>query len=97
MANENTDLEKEFEDLQKEYEEIQKEVEEETSMQDVGVSDTVMHVFNISISVIMIVIGAILVYKTRGTKLKSGKKIAGWILLILGVLVLITHAIQMII
>ena len=96
MANENNEMQKEFEELKKEYEELQKDIKDETSMQGMGVSETGMHIFNISISAIMIIVGIILVYKTRRTKQKSGKKIAGWILLILGVLVLLTHVIQLI-
>ena len=104
MADENTELQedteevqKEYEELQKEYEDLQKEVEEELAMQDGGVSDTGMHIFNISLAAVMIIIGIFLVYKTRNIKQKSGKKIAGWILLILGVLTLLTHVIQLIV
>ena len=96
MANDNTEIEKEFEELKKEYKELKEEIDTETVMEDMGVSDTAMHIFNVSIAAVMIVIGIILVYKTRGIKQRSGKKIAGWILLILGALTLITHVISLI-
>ena len=97
MAEENTELQKEYEELQEEYEELQKEVKDDMAVQGGGISDTGMHIFNISFAAVMIIVGVILVYKTRSIKNKSGKKIAGWILLILGVLTLITHVIQLII
>lgn len=104
MGNENTELQedvdeikKEYEELQKEYDELQEEMDAEVAISDSGVSDMEMNVFNISLAGIMIIIGAILVYKTRNIKQMSGKKIAGWILLILGALTLITHVIQLIV
>ena len=104
MEEENTELQKDTEEVQKEYDEIKeeyealiKEVEEEIVVQDEGVSDTAMHIFNISFAAVMIIVGVILVYKTRSIKKKSGMKIAGWIFLILGALTLITHVIQLIV
>lgn len=101
MANDNAgwqreyeDIQKEYEDLQKEYEELIENVNEEMAEAESGVSETGMHIFNISVAVVMIVIGGILVYQTCKITKKSSKKIAGWILLILGALTLITHVIQ---
>ena len=95
MGNGTTEIQKEFEELQKEYEELQKEIEADNPMQDMSVSDVGMHIFNISLAAAMIIVGAILVYKTRNIKQKSGKKIAGWILLVLGALTLVIHVIQL--
>ena len=92
MANGNNEIQKEYEEVKKEYEELQEEI----AAQDLGVGETGMHIFNISIAAVMIIIGIILVYSTRKIKQKSGKKIAGWILLILGVLTIITHVIPLI-
>ena len=55
-----------------------------------------MHLFNIITGVIMLVIGILLLCRSRKQRENSGKKIAGWILVGLGVTVTITHTIQMI-
>ena len=95
MDNENNELQKELEEMEREYEELQEELNAEIAASPT-ISDTGMHMFNISIAVIMIIIGAIFAHQTRHMTQKSGKKIAGWILLILGALTLITHVIQLI-
>ena len=105
MANENAEkqreleeIQKEIEEAQKEYEELMKETDAETVVAESEVGTTEMHIFNISIAVIMIIIGGILAYQSRNVtqKQKSGKKIAGWILLVLGVLTVIVHVTQLI-
>ena len=106
MTSKNTKLQEEIDELNKEYEDMISEINEEyesalaeaqSEMSVIpGISDTQMHAFNIAIAAIMIIIGAILAYQTRNNILKNGKKIAGWILLILGILTLITHVIQLI-
>ena len=55
-----------------------------------------MHLINIAFGLIMVVIGVFLLFKTRQQKENSGKKIAGWILTGLGVVIMISHIIQII-
>lgn len=103
MADRKTELQQELEEVKKEYDELMKEVEElekdthtEIGLSMPGINPTMIHIFNISIATVMIFIGAILAYQTRNTRQKSGRKIAGWILLILGALVLLQHSLQLI-
>lgn len=55
-----------------------------------------MHIINIAVAVIMIGLGAFLLFKSRKQK-SSGKKTAGWILIGLGTIVTLTHVIQMLV
>ena len=96
MINVNNDVQKEIEEVQKEYEEDMKELQTEIAEAEASVGATEMHLFNIAFAAVMIIIGAILVYQTRGVPLKNGKKIAGWILLILGIVTVIAHVLQLI-
>ena len=95
MTNENTELQKDLDEINADYENAMAEIQSDMSVIP-GMNDTQMHVINLVLAVIMIVIGAIFAYQTRNANLKRGKKIAGWILLILGILTLITHVIQLI-
>ena len=90
------DAQKEYEKMQEEYEEMLENSESGLTVGNVSISDTEMHVFNISIAVIMIVIGGILAYQTCNIRGKNAKKIAGWILLILGILTVVQHTVQLI-
>jgi len=54
-----------------------------------------MHLLNIVTGAAMLVVGGILLFKTRKQKNGGGKRIAGWILVGLGAAVTITHTIQM--
>jgi len=98
MANENTELKKDLEEMQKDIEELKEAASGEVAVAEPMIGDTAMHIFNISIAMVMIIIGGILAYQLRnaGQKQKSGKKIASLILLILGALTLITHVSQLI-
>jgi len=95
MVHVNNAIQKEIEEAQKEYEEEMKELQSEIAEAG-SISTTEMHIFNIAFAVVMIIIGAVLVYQTRGVQLKNGKKIAGWILLILGIITVIAHVVQLI-
>ena len=55
---------------------------------------SVMHIFNIIAGVVMLVIGGILLFTVRKQKVGGGKRVAGWILIGLGALALVTHMIQ---
>jgi hypothetical protein len=96
MTNVNNELQNEFDELKKDYEEAISEANAEIEASQSMVSATEMHLFNIAFAAVMIIIGAILVYQTRGVQLKNGKKIAGWILLILGIITVIAHVLQLI-
>ena len=108
MANENAlqkelekaekvaeDAQREYEKLQEEYEEMLANSESGLTVGNISISNTVMHVFNISLAAIMVIIGGILAYQTRNIRQRSGKKIAGWILLVLGILTVIQHTVQL--
>lgn len=57
---------------------------------------TRMHIINIIVGVVMMAIGGILLFKIRKQKDDGGKRIAGWILLGLGIATTVAHIIQMI-
>ena len=94
MANIETEVREELDKIEEEYAEFMREAQAEIDAVPI-VNSTEIHVFNIVLSTIMITIGAILAYQTRNIKLKNGKKIAGWILLILGAIALVSHIFQL--
>jgi len=55
-----------------------------------------MHIINIIVGVVMMAIGGILLFKIRKQKEGGGKRVAGWILLGLGIVTTVSHVIQMI-
>ena len=57
-------------------------------------SISAMHIFNIIAGVVMLVIGGILLFTVRKQKVGGGKRVAGWILIGLGALALVTHVFQ---
>ena len=93
MTTENTQIQKELDELNEEYNALVEEVREEATNPDV--SNAQMHIFNMVIAAVMIIIGILFAYQSRNSKTKSGKKIAGWILLVLGILTLIAHTVQL--
>lgn len=95
MENEKKELQESMEEIQSEYKEFKEEMYEEIEAAQSEVTAVSMHIFNISVAAVMIVIGIILAYQTRKTKQKSSKKIASWILLILGGITLFAHVIQL--
>ena len=95
MANEDTNLQNEINELTEEYAELRQEMQKDIEAAQSGVGQTQMHLFNIGFAAVMVIIGAILVYQTRKVQLKNGKKIAGWILLVLGIMTLIVHVVQL--
>jgi len=91
-----SELQNELDELNAEYEEAIKEANAEIEVSQAVVGTAQMHIFNIAVATVIIIIGAILAYKTRNVPLKNGKKIAGWILLILGIITVFAHVIQLV-
>ena len=57
---------------------------------------TRMHLINIIVGVVMMAIGGVLLFQIRKQKDGGGKRVAGWILLGLGIATTVAHTIQMI-
>ena len=93
MANEKNELQEDFEELKEEYETLIEDARNEVTAD--GVNYVSMHLFNILLATVMMVVGGVSIYRTRSHKLKSGMKIAGWILLILGFITVVSHVIQL--
>lgn len=53
-----------------------------------------MNIFNIIVGTVMLIIGGILLFAIRKQKTGGGKRVAGWILIGLGALAIVTHIYQ---
>ena len=55
-----------------------------------------MHILNIGVGILLMIIGGALIFTVRNQERGGGKRVAGWILLCLGVVVTVLHILRII-